>query len=206
MEEENKIEPKKKEKPGFLYEIYSLLHDLVYILAGITIVFVFVVRLVGVSGPSMMPTLQDGDYVVLLSNVWIGDLEGGDIIVARQESFRDGEPIIKRVIATQGQTVDVEYLPSGGAIVKVDGVVLKESSYINEEMREPTYMQCEFPFTVEEGCVFVMGDNRNHSADSRYVEIGQIELSQVLGKVLILALPGEGEGSSRDFSRIGAVS
>lgn len=71
-----------------LYDCYSLLHDLVYILAAITIVFVFFVRLVGVDGPSMMPTLQDGDYVALLSNLFMGDLEQGDVIVARKESLK----------------------------------------------------------------------------------------------------------------------
>jgi len=77
----------KKEPKNPLYDCYSLLHDLVYILAAITIVFVFFVRLVGVDGPSMMPTLQDGDYVALLSNLFMGDLEQGDVIVARKESF-----------------------------------------------------------------------------------------------------------------------
>ena len=67
----------KKEPKNPLYDCYSLLHDLVYILAAITIVFVFFVRLVGVDGPSMMPTLQDGDYVALLSNLFMGDLEQG---------------------------------------------------------------------------------------------------------------------------------
>ena len=79
----------KKEPKNPLYDCYSLLHDLVYILAAITIVFVFFVRLVGVDGPSMMPTLQDGDYVALLSNLFMGDLEQGDVIVARKESFEN---------------------------------------------------------------------------------------------------------------------
>lgn len=78
----------KKEPKNPLYDCYSLLHDLVYILAAITIVFVFFVRLVGVDGPSMMPTLQDGDYVALLSNLFMGDLEQGDVIVARKESLK----------------------------------------------------------------------------------------------------------------------
>ena len=73
-----------KEKQGALYDIYSLLHDLVYILAAITLIFVFFVRLVGVNGDSMLPTLHDGDYLALQSNVLMGDLEYGDIIVARK--------------------------------------------------------------------------------------------------------------------------
>lgn len=197
------LQPEKK--PGLLYDIYSLLHDLVYILAVITIVFVFIVRLVGVEGPSMMPTLQDGDYIALLSNVLMGDPEQGDIIVARKASFQDGAPIVKRVIATQGQTVDILYDETGIGTVYVDGVALDEP-YINEAMRMPMYTQCSFPLTVEENCVFVMGDNRNRSSDSRYIDIGQIEISQVLGKVIFIAFPGKGESSSRDYGRIGAVS
>ena len=90
------------EKQPPLYGAYTLLHDLAYILAAVTLIFVFVVRLVGVNGESMLPTLQDGDYLALQSNVIMGDLHYGDIVVARKLSFRDGEPIVKRVIATEG--------------------------------------------------------------------------------------------------------
>ena len=69
----------------------------------------------------------------------------------------------------------------------------------------PYYDRTSFPLTVDEGCLVVMGDNRNRSADSRYASIGQIEESQVIGKVLCILFPGCGEGSSRDFGRIGAL-
>ncbi len=193
-----------QEKKGFLHDIYALLHDLVYILAGITLFFVFVVRLVGVSGPSMMQTLQDGDYVALLSNTIMGELEQGDIIVARKLAFEDGEPIVKRVIATEGQTVDIRYDAEGVGTVYVNGAPVEEP-YINGVMHHPLYQTIDFPLTVEEDCIFVMGDNRDRSADSRYPLIGQIEESQVLGKVLFVLLPGKGEAGERDFSRIGAV-
>lgn len=203
MEEKKIRQPSQKNGP--LRDVYALLHDLVYILAGITLFFVFVIRLVGVSGPSMMPTLQDGDYVALLSNFLMGDLKQGDIIVARKQSFEDGEPIVKRVIATQGQTVDLRYDASGVCTVYVDDVPLQED-YINEAMLEASYSTVSFPLTVEKDCIFVMGDNRNRSADSRYERIGQIEESQVLGKVLMVLFPGKGESDHRDFSRIGGVS
>ena len=115
-----------KEKQGALYDIYSLLHDLVYILAAITLIFVFFVRLVGVNGDSMLPTLHDGDYLALQSNVLMGDLEYGDIIVARKLSFENGEPIVKRVIATEGQTVDIRFDEQGIGTVYVDGMPLDE--------------------------------------------------------------------------------
>ena len=194
----------KKEKRSFLYDIYSLLHDLVYILAAITLVFVFLVRLVGVNGESMLPTLYHGDYLALQSNVIMGDLEYGDIVVARKLEFRDGEPIVKRVIATEGQTVRIDYDNNGELYVSVDGVVLDEP-YINEEML-PIY-EVPMEVTVEKDCIFVMGDNRNHSSDSRVESIGQIKLDQVLGKVLCIILPGtDAVTGERDFGRFGVVS
>lgn len=198
---ESKTEEK---KGGFLYDIYALLHDLVYILAAITLIFVFFVRLVGVNGGSMLPTLQDSDYLALQSNVIMGELKYGDIIVARKLEFRDGEPIVKRVIATEGQKVLIDYDERGDIRVYVDGVMLNEP-YIKEmmEARYPVPME----ITVDKDCIFVMGDNRNNSADSRYSEIGQIKLNQVLGKVLMIVLPGKDPATgSRDFGRIGTVS
>ena len=193
-----------EKKGGFLYDIYALLHDLVYILAAITLIFVFFVRLVGVNGGSMLPTLQDGDYLALQSNVIMGDLKYGDIIVARKLEFRDGEPIVKRVIATEGQTVLIDYDEKGDIRVSVDGVMLNEP-YIREMMEARYAVPMEV--TVDKDCIFVMGDNRNNSADSRYSEIGQIKLNQVLGKVLMIVLPGKDPATdSRDFGRIGTVS
>lgn len=196
-----KEKEQRPEKNGFLYDIYSLLHDLVYILAAITLIFVFCVRLVGVNGDSMFPTLHHGDYLALQSNVLMGDLEYGDIIVARKLTFENGEPIVKRVIATEGQTVLIREDADGVTRVYVDGVALDEP-YINGAMINTPYYT-----VVEEDCVFVMGDNRNHSSDSRVSAIGQIRLDQVLGKVLFIVFPGADKATNdRDFSRIGSVN
>ncbi len=197
-------------KRSFLYDVYSLLHDLAYILAAITLIFVFCVRLVGVSGASMEPTLKDGDYLALQSNVIMGDLEYGDIIVARDLDFRDGEPIVKRVIATEGQTVRIDY---NANTVSVNGVVLNEPYIRDQDIIQPTYQQYGtvvadgvIEILVDQDCIFVMGDNRNMSADGRHIDIGQIKLDQVLGKVLLVVLPAADVTGSRDFSRFGTVS
>lgn len=209
-QQENK-DKKPEEDTSVLYFVYSLLHDLVYILAAITLIFVFCVRLVGVSGESMLPTLLDKDYLALQSNVIMGDLEYGDVIVARELSFQDGEPIVKRVIATEGQTVLIRMEEDGYAHVSVDGQLLDEP-YICEPMF-PYYFEqdddgdpSQFSLTVSPGHIFVMGDNRNNSSDSRVRSIGEIKLDQVLGKVLMIVFPGQDEMGHRDWSRIGVVS
>ena len=176
------------------------LHDFVFLLAGILLVLFLLFRIVVVSGPSMESTLIDGDYIILLNNIFYGQPKQGDVIVASKEAFKNGEPIIKRVIATEGQQVDIDFL---AGIVYVDGVALVEPYTLT-----PTNLQegIKFPVTVEKGCVFVMGDNRNLSKDSRNPEIGQIDCREIMGKAIFVALPGaDAFTKKRDFSRIGAV-
>ena len=175
-------------------------HDLIYMLMIILVIFLLMFRIIVVSGSSMYSTLWDGDYLLLLSNTFYHDPQPGDVVVISKESFKDGEPIVKRVIATEGQTVDIDF-ESGG--VYVDGQALEED-YISGPTT--TSGGTVFPLTVEEGCIFVLGDNRAVSLDSRYTEIGQIDTRQVLGKAIFLMLPGTHEGEhSRDFRRMGVV-
>lgn len=185
------MEEQKKKNPAA--DAYAVLHDFVYILAAITLIFVFLIRLVGVSGPSMTPTLLDGEYVALLSNFVCRDYDPGDIVVATVPTFDDSRPIVKRVIATGGQTVDIDF---AAGEVRVDGVLLEED-YINGLTQTDFDDGLDYPVTVPEGCVFLMGDNRNHSADSRYAPIGCVDTDYILGKVILRIFP---------FSRIGGVS
>jgi len=181
--------------------IMLYLHDLVGLLSGILLVLLLLFRVVIVSGPSMNNTLIDGDYLILLSNVFYTAPEKGDVIVASKDSFKDGEPIIKRVIATEGQKVDIDF---DEGIVYVDDVPLDEPYTLTKTNMEEGV---SFPITVEEGCIFVMGDNRNMSKDSRNPEIGLIDCREVLGKAILLMFPGDDGGEvQRDFSRIGVVS
>ena len=180
-------------------DLYEWTQALVCSVLAVVLLFTFVVRLIGVDGHSMVPTLQDGDRLLVLNSLWDSDYEYGDIVVLRKESFLE-EPIVKRVIATEGQTVDIDFA-SGS--VYVDGELLEED-YINE----PTYVDegTEFPLTVPEGSIFVMGDNRNHSSDSRSSDLGTVDTRYVIGKAVFLLFPGADEGTARrDFGRIGPI-
>jgi signal peptidase I len=148
----------------------------------------------------MYSTLLDGDYLLLLGNLFYQQPEHGDIVVISKQSFDNGKPIVKRVIATEGQTVDIDF---DHAIVYVDDVALEEP-YINS----PTSFNegMTFPLTVAENCIFVLGDNRGVSRDSRDPLIGQIDRREVLGKAILLMLPGTSHGNlTRDFGRIGVI-
>lgn len=179
--------------------IVMYLHDLVYLMAAIVLAFLLFFRIVVVSGDSMYNTLVDGDYLLLLSNVFYTDIQQGDIIVASKQSYDNGTPIVKRVIATEGQTVDIDF---SAGIVYVDGVALEE-----DYIYTPTKMQegIQFPLTVAEGCVFVLGDNRAVSKDSRNPEIGLIDTRQIVGKAILLMFPGNDGWDGRDFGRIGVI-
>ena len=197
--EEEKKEP---EHPGLDWKqgVLIYLHDLVYLIVTIMLVFLVVFRIIVVSGDSMKMTLLDGDYLLLLSNTFYHEPEYGDIVVISKESFDDGNAIVKRVIATEGQTVDIDF---EHGIVFVDGVALEED-YINNLTTNPEGMT--FPLVVEEGCVFVLGDNRQVSRDSRSPDIGLVDRREILGKAIILLFPGNSRGFERqDFSRIGAI-
>ena len=179
----------------------AYLHDLVCLLAGILLVFSLLFRVVVVSGASMNDTLVHGDWILLLGNGLYAEPKYGDIIVASKDSFKNGEPIIKRVIATEGQTVDIDF---HAGIVYVDGTALEEPYTLT-----PTNLMegVSFPLTVDEGCIFVMGDNRNESRDSRSDMIGLIDCREVLGKAIFLIFPGmDDDHPEREFGRIGVLA
>ncbi len=200
QDHKKKTRGKTEEAVGWKKSLTLYLHDLIYTLMGIILVFLLLFRVVVVSGDSMYSTLWDGDYLLLLSNLFYQEPEHGDVVVISKESFDDGAPIVKRVIATEGQTVDIDF---ENGIVYVDDVALQEP-YINGPTKNAHGTQ--FPLTVEEDCIFVLGDNRPVSRDSRSIEIGQIDKREVLGKALFLFLPGTNHGTlPRDNGRIGAV-
>ena len=191
--------PEKKQTEG--RGAYEWVQALVCSVLTVVLIFTFAVRIVRVSGESMRETLQDQDMLVVLNNWLCGGYEQGDIVILQRDDFYGGEPIVKRVIATEGQTVDIDF---DAGVVYVDGTALEEPY-----TREPTWTQegTEFPLTVPEGCVFVMGDNRNDSDDSRDSALGPVDTRCVLGRALMLAVPGPtADTEQRDWSRVGILN
>lgn len=179
---------------------YEWVQALIGSVLAVVLLFTFVVRVVVVDGSSMRETLQDHDLILLLNDTLCGEYEAQDIVVLSKETFENGNPIVKRVIATEGQTVDIDF---NIGVVYVDGKALDEPY-----TREPTWTPegVEFPLTVPENHIFVLGDNRNRSSDSRHIDLGPIDERMVIGKAVLLAVPGKtAESDVRDWSRIGLI-
>lgn len=180
-------------------EAYEWVQALVCSVLAVVLVFTFVIRMIGVDGHSMIPALQDGDRLLVLNSALCGGYEPGDIVVLRKETFLP-TPIVKRVIATGGQVVDIDFT---SGVVYVDGQRLHED-YVNE----PTFTAegTEFPLTVPEGSVFVLGDNRNSSSDSRDARLGTVDERYIIGRAVFLAFPGpDSVTGMREFGRIGGT-
>lgn len=167
-------------------EIYDLLECAAAALVICVLIFVFAVKIVNVDGSSMNPTLADRDKL-LVSDLFFTPKQG-DIVVVKIAEF-DSEPLVKRIIATQGQTVDIDF---SAGVVYVDGKALDEPYTAS-----PTNDREDFsgPQTVPPGCVFVMGDNRNRSTDSRYSLIGMVDERLIIGRAYITIFPFQHFGS-----------
>jgi len=171
--------------PSLSPELFEWGDSVVYSVVVVILMLSFVFRMIGVVGSSMVSTLHNGDRVVLVS---LGHKpKQGDIVVLTKLN----DPLVKRVIATGGQSVDIDF---SRGIVYVDGQALDEP-YINE----PTNRREDvvFPVIVPKGFVFVMGDNRNYSSDSRNSQVGFVDERYVLGRVIFRVFP---------YSRFGQVS
>ena len=181
-------------------DLYEWVQSLVGSVLVVVAIFTFVIRLMGVDGHSMLNTLQHGDRLLVVNSMLYHDYKYGDIVILRKDGVFDDDPIVKRVIAVEGQTVDIDFAEG---IVYVDGEALEE-----DYIREPTYTAegTEFPLTVPEGSIFVMGDNRNGSSDSRDYRLGTVDTRYVIGKAAFLIFPGpDYETEKRDFKRIGVI-
>ncbi len=173
----------REEKGGFVPSLYEIADSLKTSVMVIFILFLVAVRVVGVSGDSMVPTLNDGDWLMVRSAPY--SPERGDIVIITQPWER-GNALVKRVIGLAGDNIDIDFL-NGYVYIngeKQDEEYVRELTHINYDM--------EFPLTVPEGHIFVMGDNRNESIDSRSSKIGFIRDEYVLGKAVFRITPDTG--------------
>ena len=177
LSEEDKLS--REEKSG--REMYDWLQSLLSALIFCVILFSFFIRIIDVRGTSMNPTLSNGDKM-LVSGV-LYNPKAGDVVVFKKDEYDPEKALVKRVIATEGQEINIDF---DSGTVYVDGEAIEES-YINEL----THNKLDFigPKTVPEGCVFVMGDNRNASTDSRKSEIGMLDTRLILGKAYMVVYP-----------------
>ncbi len=176
----------KEEKPqkGTAAVFYDMLEIIAVALIVVVMVNLFVGRITVVDGDSMLPTLHHTE------RLWISRLfytpENGDIVVVQENNYVISGPIVKRIIATENQTVRFDF---ENWKVYVDGELLTED-YINyEEWYAMKSYGCPEELTVPPGCIFVMGDNRNHSSDSRDPRVGFISEDNILGKVVVRLFP-----------------
>ena len=179
---DQKSEDKKtenKEKTSAALELFGWAQSLIWALLVLVLISSFFVRISGVSGDSMYPTLHNFDRVLIRLNY--DEPQRGDMVVVMAPHY-DDEPLVKRIIGVAGDEIIVE----DGGDVWVNGEHMMET-YINEQSFGSGSVS--YPFYVPEGCVFVMGDNRNHSADSRMESIGALKVDDIIGRVCFRIWP-----------------
>lgn len=168
-------------------DFYETIESIGLSFITITILILFVFRVVSVEGSSMTNTLMDQERLIT-TNFFYKPEKGDIVVIDKHNTFE--KPLIKRVIATEGDTIKIAYATGD---VYINGV-LQNENYIKEKINPQAGSDLEM--TIKEGYVFVMGDNRNGSADSRQESVGQINEKNILGKAIFRIYP---------FSKIGKV-
>jgi len=171
----------KNTEPVRFQGLYEWMQSIVIVFLIILCLLTFIGRPMGVHGYSMMPTLSEDDRMIIRSIGYTPDR--GDVIVFSRHDFEEGAALVKRVIALAGDVVNLDAV---AGMVYVNGI-LQDEPYINDLTRRAGNMS--FPFTVPEGHVFVLGDNRNHSTDSRDMTIGAVDEREIIGQVVAVVLP-----------------
>lgn len=168
-------------------EVYDWIQCLITALIICVMIFVFFIRVIDVVGTSMLPTLQHGNK--MLVSGFLYKPKYGDVVVFKADSYDPDKALVKRVIAVSGDDINIDF---DKGIVYVNGEPIEEP-YINELTK--TKLDFIGPKEVPEGCVFVMGDNRNRSTDSRKAEIGMVDTRLIIGKVVFVLFPLDRIGS-----------
>lgn len=186
---------KAAEKPSAEVNIFEWVEMVVLSACLILLIFTFVLRPARVDGNSMQETLHNGE-MLLISDIAYQP-QRGDILVFQKINSTHPAPIVKRVIATEGETVDIDFDTWTVTVTDVNGEAhVLEESYRKLATDARVTSNLEYPVKVGEGQLFVMGDNRNHSLDSRSSSIGLVDENEVIGKVLFRFFP---------FNKVGTV-
>ena len=162
-------------------ELYDWILCLLFALVVCVLLFAFCFHVIDVVGSSMFPTLHNGEKM-LVSDLFYKP-KVGDVVIFKNAEYDPNKALVKRVIATEGQEVNIDF---ANGIVYINGEAIIED-YINDL----TFTKLDFigPKTVPEGCVFVMGDNRNASVDSRKAEIGMVDTRLIIGRAYYVLYP-----------------
>lgn len=196
QEDNNEIttEEKSESVKDFLFDWIEVL---VHAIIVVVICFTFIFRIATIDGPSMMDTLINGERVII-TNLFYEPKAGDIVVISRNKenstytSDASNTPIIKRIIATEGQTVRIDFEEG---VVYVDEVALDEP-YTRTKTNRSYDIDFSTPQMVPEDCVFVLGDNRNDSIDSRDTSIGMIDERYILGHAVYRVFP---------FNKIGKI-
>lgn len=172
-------------------ETYDWIQSLLVALIICVCTFSFLVRVIDVSGSSMNPTLYNGDKMIVSKLFYKPSY--GDVIVFRSDTYDPNKALVKRVIATEGQEINIDFDKGIVYISETDEETGETQTTILDEpyIAEATHRKLDFigPKVVPEGCVFVMGDNRNASTDSRKTEIGMVDTRTIIGRVYAVVFP-----------------
>lgn len=182
--------PKKSKQPKIKFKVndkkvtdymFDLTRTIIFVFAFMSVIFTFIIRDANVVGNSMLDTLHSDDKILMTNFMY--KPKCGDIVAINAENQIE-KRIIKRVIATEGQTLVVDYSKNA---VYVDGIQIDEP-YVSSITREPSN-PLQIPYVIPEGYIFVMGDNRIISLDSRDKSIGLVSVNDVIGKAQFIVYP-----------------